>query len=102
MMENMSTEPPHPSQVAHPWRAAVRTVITAGIALIPILPQIADVANVDEIPAVARFLATTLVIQRVITLPAVEQWFKRYVPWLAAEPYDYIGKHRVEDKSNED
>lgn len=91
----MSTEPPHPSQVRHPWRAVVRTVITAVLALLPILPQIADVANVDEIPAVAQFIATTIVIQRVLSLPAVEQWLKTYIPWMAAEGYH--GQHRKSD-----
>lgn len=97
-LESMSTEPPPPSQVNHPWRAILRTGITALIALIPIFPQIADAADIDEIPAVAQFLATLVVVQRVITLPSVENWLRRFVPWLAAESYDYEGKHR--EKAN--
>lgn len=91
----MSTEPPTPSQVAYPWRATLRTGVTAALALLPLLPQIADAANIDEIPAVAQVLATTLVIQRVLTLPAVEAWLSQYVPWLSAA--GYTGQHR---KSN--
>lgn len=91
----MSTEPPHPSQVRHPWRAVLRTVITGLLALLPILPQIADVANIDEIPAVAQFIATTVVVQRVLSLPAVENWLRTYVPWMAAEGYQ--GQHRKTD-----
>lgn len=96
----MSTEPPPPSQVKHPWRAVLRTVTTATLALLPLLPSIADAADIDEIPAVARFLAMTIMIQRVLTLPGVEKWLQRYAPWLAAEGYE--GQHRKEDQPNED
>lgn len=60
----------------------------------------ADAANIDEIPAVAQFLALTIVVQRVLSLPGVELWLKEYVPWLAAEVYR--GRHRKEDQPNED
>ena len=101
MLGGMSTEPPPPSQVRHPWRAVLRTVVTATLALLPLLPQIADTANIDEIPAVAQFLAMTIVVQRVLSLPGVEMWLKEYVPWLAAEAA-YRGRHRKEDQRNED
>lgn len=101
ILESMSTEPPPPSQVSHPWRAVLRTSITALIALLSLLPQIADAVNIDEIPEVAKFLAITVAVQRVLTLPGVENWLKQYAPWLAAEGYTYHGSHRAEDRSNE-
>lgn len=100
MLERMSTEPPPPSQVRHPWRAVLRTVATATLALLPLFPQMADAANIDELPAVAQFLAMTIVVQRVLSLPGVELWLKNYMPWLAAE--GYRGRHRKEDQPNED
>lgn len=100
MLERMSTEPPQPSQVRHPWRAVLRTVATATLALLPLLPQMADAADIDEIPAVAQFLAMTIVVQRVLSLPGVEMWLKEYMPWLSAEGYH--GRHRKEDQPNED
>lgn len=60
----------------------------------------ADAANIDEIPAVAQFLAMTIVVQRVLSLPGVELWLKNYMPWLAAE--GYRSRHRKEDQPNED
>lgn len=98
----MSTEPPQPSQVSHPWRAVLRTSLTGLIAFLPLLPQIADAIDIDEIPEVARFLAITIAAQRVLTLPGVENWLRQYAPWLAAEPYTYHGSHRKEDFPNED
>lgn len=91
----MTTEPPQPSQVQHPWRAVLRTALTALLALLPMLPQIAATADIDEIPAVAQFLAVTIAVQRVLSLPAVERWLKAYLPWMAAE--GYRGQHRQED-----
>lgn len=91
----MTTEPPQPSQVKHPWRATLRTIITALIAFLPVLPQIAETAGIDDIPAVAQFLAVTIAVQRVLSLPAVERWLKAYLPWLSAEGYH--GQHRQED-----
>lgn len=102
MLERMSTEPPPPSQVIHPWRAVLRTTLTALIAFLPLIPQIADAINIDEIPEVAKFLAITIAVQRVLTLPGVENWLKQYAPWLAAEGYTYHGNHRAEDRQNED
>lgn len=92
--------PPHsrarlPSQVRYPWRSALRSAITGLIALIPLLPQIADAANIDEIPAVASFLAVSVAVSRVLALPGVDKWLDTFVPWLSAE--GYTGKHRDHD-----
>lgn len=88
-----------PTQVRKPWRATFRTTLTAFIALIPLIPQIAEAAHIDEIPAVASVVGLAAAISRVLTLNGVEAWLDKYIPILAAEPYE--GKHRKDKKSDE-
>jgi hypothetical protein len=53
-------------------------------------PVVAATAGVDEVPAVAQVLVLVLVVTgaatRVLALPAVDRWLRRYLPWLAAAP----------------
>jgi len=88
-----------PTQVKKPWRATFRTSITALIALIPLIPQIAEAANIDEIPAVASVVAISAAVSRVLSLNGVEAWLDKYIPILAAEPYE--GKHRKDKNTDE-
>lgn len=88
-----------PTQVRKPWRATFRTTLTAFIGLIPLIPQIAEAAHIDEIPAVASAVAISAAISRVLALNGVESWLDKYIPILAAEPYE--GKHRKDKKSDE-
>ena len=88
-----------PTQVRKPWRATFRTTLTAFVALIPLIPQIAEAANIDEIPAVASVVGLAAAISRVLALNGVEAWLDKYIPILAAEPYE--GKHRKDNKSDE-
>lgn len=92
------TPTPHheSSQVTYPWRATLRTVMVAAMGLLPILPDIARAADIDTIPAVAATLAITAALQRVLSLPGVDQWLKTNTTWLSAEPYE--GKHRDDDQ----
>ena len=89
-----------PTQVRKPWRATFRTSLTAFVALIPLIPQIAEAAHIDEIPAVASVVALSAAISRVLALNGVESWLDKYIPILAAEPYE--GKHRKDKKSDEE
>ena len=88
-----------PTQVRKPWRATFRTSLTAFVALIPLIPQIAEAAHIDEIPAVASVVGLAAAISRVLTLNGVESWLDKYIPILAAEPYE--GKHRKDKQSDE-
>ena len=88
-----------PTQVRKPWRATFRTTLTAFVALIPLIPQIAEAANIDEIPAVASVVGLADAISRVLALNGVEAWLDKYIPILAAEPYE--GKHRKDKNSDE-
>lgn len=88
-----------PTQVRKPWRATFRTTLTAFVALIPLIPQIAEAANIDEIPAVASVVGLAAAISRVLALNGVEAWLDKYIPILAAEPYE--GNHRKDKKTDE-
>lgn len=68
-----------------PWKATARTVVAAGLALLPALPEIADAADIDTIPVVASVLAITAAVTRVLALPAVDKWLDRYLPGLSAD-----------------
>jgi hypothetical protein len=88
-----------PTQVRKPWRATFRTSLTALVALIPLIPQIAAAADIDEIPTVASFVAIAAAVSRVLSLNGVEAWLDKYIPILAAEPYE--GKHRKDKNKDE-
>lgn len=83
-----------PTVVQHPWRATARTTILAGIGLLPILPDIAQAAHIDTVPAVAAVLVVTAAVQRVLALSSVEKWMKLWAPHLSAEPRT-PPKHRL-------
>lgn len=69
--------PPRPSGTT--WR----TVVIAAVGLLPLLPDIARVADVDTVPAVASTLAVIAAINRILALPAVDDWLDRNARWLS-------------------
>ena len=81
---------PTPTQVRRPWRATFRTIFQALIALAAQAPLIA--AAVEEatgydlqgVPFVVVTLATAAAITRVMAIPQVEAFLRRFLPWLAA------------------
>lgn len=80
------------TQVQRPWRAVIRTVVVAAFAVIPMIPEVAHAAGIEEVPAVAVSLTVAATVQRIISLPAVEIFLEQYFPALAANPYQ--GKRR--------
>jgi hypothetical protein len=79
-----------PTQTRHPWRATVRTIFAAGVALLTLLPVIAATAGVDTVPAIAQVLVVAGAVTRVLALPGVERFLELYIPWLAASPAEGI------------
>ena len=67
------TEPHEPTQVRHPWKATIRMVLVAALALLPALPDLADATNIDEIPLVVSVLTVAAMLQRVIAIPEVDR-----------------------------
>lgn len=82
----MTTPTQAPTQTRHPWRATARTVLAAAVSLLTLLPVIATTAQVDTVPAVAQVLVVTGAVTRVLAIPTVDGWLRRYAPWLAASP----------------
>lgn len=87
----MSTQPSvQPTQVRHPWRATARTVFAALIGFAPMAPVIYHAATGGEpdqaTGAAAVGLAVAGGVTRVIAIPAVDAWLRRFVPFLATEP----------------
>lgn len=77
---------PTPTQTAHPWRATVRTVFAALVALLPVLPYVADELGVSTVGWVASVLVIVGGVTRVLAVPRVNAWITEYVPWLAPTP----------------
>ena len=83
------TEPGKPTQVAHPWRAVLRTFVAAivgeaitwlaglGIDLEALAPAI------TESITLGLFTLATGVVTGVLAHPGVNRWVERFLPFLA-------------------
>lgn len=81
------TEPtPAPTQVQHPWRAVLRTIVAGIVALAPVAPELVDKLGVASVPWIISALAVLATITRVLALPAVHDWLDMYAPWLNPAP----------------
>lgn len=82
--------PSPPTQVRRPWRATARTAFQALVALAVSAPLIYQAATGQDpgqaTGAAAAGLAVCAAVARVMALPAVEGFLRRFVPFLAAEP----------------
>lgn len=80
---------PAPTQVRRPWRTTARSVFQFAIALATLLPFVATgiYDDTDAAPAVVgQVLAVAATVTRVMALPQVEAFLRRFAPWLAAQP----------------
>jgi len=77
---------PTPTQVQHPWRATLRTVLAGLIGLLPLLPILVETLGVATVPWVAGTLAVVGAVTRALAMPAVQVWIAEYLPWLSATP----------------
>lgn len=78
-----------PTQVKHPWRATARTVFAAAVAGAPVLSAVLAEVPVDDTKAAGWYVAAVAgigAVTRILTLPAVDGWLKRFLPFLAAQP----------------
>lgn len=78
-----------PTQVAHPGRAVLRTVVAAGVSLLVTLAArwgldftAVEAGLVDYVTGVVWTLVTGLVTW-FLTLPRVNAWIEKYAPMLA-------------------
>lgn len=83
------TTQPTPTQSRHPWRATLRTIFQAGVALATLAPTVAAVGGLDKldaVPAVGQVLAICALVTRVMAIPGVNDFLRRFLPFLAADP----------------
>lgn len=79
--------PAAPTQTRRPWRATVRTVFQAVVGFAAMWAVIVEAIGLDpEWQWVAASLAVTGAITRLMAVPAVEAWLRRFLPILAADP----------------
>lgn len=62
------------TQTRHPWRATVRTVFAATIALATLLPYVAVGAHIDAVPIVVQVLGVAGAVTRIMAVPGVNEW----------------------------
>ncbi|MCW3838533.1 hypothetical protein ONA70_00255 [Micromonospora yasonensis] len=74
------------TQTRHPWRAVARTIFAAVVALLSLLPAIAATAGIGAVPLVAQALAVAAAVTRVLAIPGVDGFLRRYLPFLASAP----------------
>lgn len=87
-----------PTQVRRPWRSTARTIFQALVSLAAIAPLIkAGVEestgyDLDGIPFIIVVLAGAAAVTRVMAIPGVETWLRRFLPFLAAAPKPTLGE----------
>lgn len=74
------------TQSRHPWRATFRTIIAGGLGALSILPTVAMAAGVEDHALVAQAVVVSGAVTRILALPSVDGFLRRYAPWLAAAP----------------
>lgn len=85
------------TQVQFPWRATLRTVLVAALAILPLLPDIAKSADIHTVPAVVSVLTVAAAIQRIITTPVVDHWLNRIL--LGSSPKEDVHEKRHSDEN---
>lgn len=76
-----------PTQVTYPWRSTARTAFQVLVAVAAVWALVVEAAGVDQTNTViAATVAGAAGVNRVMALPAVNDFIARFIPWLAAEP----------------
>lgn len=74
------------TQVNHPWRATLRTGVAALVAAVPLVASVLAGLHLDGTVWGAWLISATAAVTRVMALPAVDAWLRRFAPWLAPQP----------------
>lgn len=73
---------------AHPWKRTARTVFAVAVPLCLIAPAAYEAATQQDAAQAtglaATILAVAAAITRVLALPQVEAFLRRFLPWLSA------------------
>ncbi len=77
-----------PTQVRRPWRAVARTIFSAIVAfgpLVPFIPDIVRASGAEQTAFGTAALALHGLVTRLMAIKAVNEWFRRFVPFLSAQ-----------------
>lgn len=81
------TESKQTTQARYPWRATLRTVFAAVIALAALMPALVNASGVDQTAgAAAGAIAVAGGITRIMAVPGVNDFLQRFLPFLASAP----------------
>lgn len=77
-----------PTQLRRPWRTTIRTGVQMLIALCALAPVFVTELHLDpeKLPWLAVPLAVAAGVTRLMAVPKVEQFLRRFAPWLSAAP----------------
>lgn len=75
-----------PTQMRRPWRSTARTVFQATVSLAAMWGLIIVTLNLPDWAWVGTSVAVAGGITRVMAIPTVEVWLRRFLPFLAAAP----------------
>lgn len=77
-----------PTQVRRSWRAVIRTVFQALVALCVLFPLLVETAGLDPeaFPWLVVPLAVAGAVAKIMALPQVEVFLRRFIPFLSAAP----------------
>jgi hypothetical protein len=74
------------TQVRHPWRATLRSVVPAVVTSLPLVPAVVAAWGAPGAVVAGGALGVFAALARVLTVPGVIVWLERWVPALAPAP----------------
>ncbi len=80
------TQPQQSTQLRHPWRATLRTVAAGIVALAPVTGEIMAGAHLNTTAVGGQIIGYAAATTRILAIPAVDNWLREYLPWLATSP----------------
>lgn len=77
--------PDMPTQVQHPGRAVVRTVVQVALGLVLAAPVLVrEIGLPETVAGVSALLTVSAVTTRIMAIPAVSLALDQWAPWLSA------------------
>lgn len=78
----MTDSTPVVTQVAHPWKATVRTILAVVLAAAAVVPTLGLIW--PTVPVVTVAVAVAAIITRIMALKSVNDFLNKYIPFLSA------------------
>lgn len=82
-MTEPTPTPPVPTQVQHPWRAAIRTGVQVAIGVVSVVPYIVAEVDVPTEGWLAQVIGVAMAASRIMNIPQVARLIERHFPGLA-------------------